>query len=99
MPQGESWSPKSADTPESTGETTTSVQIPVKKKRDLSRAIRTWEPGNGWPQLVIPKFLLERTHLPGVLTSRLTRGKSHSQRQQVQLTLEITRWQKARARM
>jgi hypothetical protein len=43
------------------------------------------------PQLSIPKFLLERTGLPGVLTHRLAGEKSHSQRQQDQLTLEITR--------
>jgi hypothetical protein len=51
-----------------------------------------------YPELSIPKFLLERTSLPGVLTQRLAGGTSHSQRQQDQLTPEITRWQEARAR-
>jgi hypothetical protein len=50
------------------------------------------------PQFSIPKFLLGRTGIPGVLTHRLTRERSHSQRQQDQLTPEITRWQDARAR-
>jgi chromosome segregation ATPase len=50
------------------------------------------------PQLSIPKFLPERTGLPGVLTHRLTGGTNHSQRQQDQLTPEITRWQKANAK-
>jgi hypothetical protein len=50
------------------------------------------------PQLSISKFLLERTGLQGVLTHSFVGGTSHSQRQQDQLTPEITRWQKARAR-
>jgi hypothetical protein len=75
-------------------------------RRDPPRAIRTWEPRNIWGQdlfgfhlhpgansvlqLSIPKFLLETTGLPGVLTYRLAGGTSHSQRQQDQLTPEIT---------
>jgi hypothetical protein len=51
------------------------------------------------PQLSIPKFHLKRDGLPGVLTHRLTRGKSHSQRQQDQLTPQITKWQEASARI
>jgi hypothetical protein len=50
------------------------------------------------PHLSIPKFLQETTGLPGVLTHRLVRGTSHSQRQQNHLTPEITRQKKARAR-
>jgi hypothetical protein len=42
------------------------------------------------PQLSIPNFLPERTDLPGVLTHRLAGGISQSQRQQNQLTQEIT---------
>ena len=67
-------------------------------KRDPLRAIRTEEPNISWgqdpsgfcqhpragpePQLSIPKFLLERTGLPGGLTQRLVGQTSHSQRQQ-----------------
>jgi hypothetical protein len=50
------------------------------------------------PQLSITKFLLERTGLPEILTHRLAGKTSNSQREQDQLTPEITRWQKARAR-
>jgi hypothetical protein len=50
------------------------------------------------PQLSILKILLERTGLPGVLEHRLAGGTSHNQRQQDQLTPEITRWQEARAK-
>ena len=50
------------------------------------------------PQLSIPKFLLERTGLPGVLTYRLAGQTSHNQRQLDQLRPEITSWQKARSR-
>ena len=43
----------------------------------------------------------EKVGLPGVLTEayRLTGGTSSSQRQQEHLTLEITRWQKTKARI
>jgi hypothetical protein len=44
------------------------------------------------PQLSIPKFVLKRTALPGVLTNKLTGGTRHSQRQQNHLTPQITRW-------
>jgi hypothetical protein len=83
-------------------------------KRDLPRALKTQETRNSRgqdpssfhlhliadpvPQLFIHKFLPERTGLPEVLTHRLIGGKSHSQRQQDQLTPEITRWWEARAR-
>ena len=58
------------------------------------------QPGTGsfWflsvPQLSIPKFLPERTGLPGLPTHRLAGGTIHSQRQQDLLTPEITRLQK-----
>ena len=42
-------------------------------------------------QLSIPRYYWERAVLPGVLTHRLTGGTSHNQRQQDQLTPEITR--------
>lgn len=42
------------------------------------------------PQLSIPKSLGERPDLPGVLTQIYRRDKS--QRQQDQLTPQITRW-------
>ena len=50
------------------------------------------------PQFSIPKFVLGRTGLPGVLTHRLTGETSHSQRLEDQLTPEITGWQEARTR-
>lgn len=50
------------------------------------------------PRLSIPNVLLERTGLPGVLTGKLAGRTSHSQRQQNQLTPEISRWWEARAR-
>jgi hypothetical protein len=40
------------------------------------------------PQVSIPKFLLKRTGLTGVLTHRLAGGTSHSQREQDHLTPE-----------
>jgi hypothetical protein len=108
IPLGESWSPRSADTPMSTGRTTTSAP------RDLPGALRTPElmnsPGQDpssfhlhpgadrLPQFSIPKFLLERIGLPGVLTHKFAGGTSHSQRQQDQLTPEITRWWEASER-
>jgi hypothetical protein len=78
-------------------------------KRNPPRAIRTQELRISWgqnpsgfclyprtvPQLSIPKFLAEKTSIPEVLTHRLARWISHSQRQQDQLTPEITRWWKA----
>jgi hypothetical protein len=104
----ESLSPSSEDKPVTTGKTTTSAQ------RDMPGTLRTQEqrsdlgqdpssfhlhPGaNPVLQLSILKFLPERTGLPGVLTYRLPGGTSHSQRQQDQLTTEITRWQEARAK-
>jgi hypothetical protein len=117
---GESWSPRSADTPVSTGKTTTSAQIPgprgtlpeptgqgnqgTAKNRILlvsacsGRRSCAIMPGTDpVPQLSIPKFLLERPGIPGVLPHRLAGGTSHSQRQD-QLTPEITRWHEARAR-
>ena len=76
-------------------------------KRDPLRAIRTQEPRNSRGQdlssfclcsgtdpvikLSIPKFLLEITGLPIVLTWRLAGRTSHSQRQQDQLIPEISR--------
>ena len=81
-------------------------------KRDPLRAIRIQEPrisrgqypsgyclhprANPVPQLSIPKFLQERTGLPELLIHRLGGGKSHSKRQQDQLTPEITKWQEAK---
>ena len=50
------------------------------------------------PQLTIPKFLLERSGLPGVQTHRFTGRTSPSQSQHDQLTFKITRWQKASTR-
>jgi hypothetical protein len=47
------------------------------------------------PKFSIPKVLLERTGLSGVLIHRLAEGTSHNQSQQDQLTPEITRWQEA----
>ena len=102
----------SADTPESTGETATSAQIPGPKgTRPESSGNRNQGTASEQdpssfdlcpradtvPQPSIPKFLLERNSFPGVLTHRLTGGTSHNQRQQEQLTPEITRWLKARA--
>jgi hypothetical protein len=88
----DSWPPRSADKPVSTGKTTTAAQ------RDPPGTLRTQEleeqPGkepSGFslhprtdlvPQLSIPKFFPERTGLLGVLTQRLAGQKSHSQRQQ-----------------
>ena len=51
-----------------------------------------WPGTDHVPQLYIPKYHLERAGLPGVQTHRLAGGTSHSQRQQDQLTTEITRW-------
>jgi hypothetical protein len=93
------WFLKSADTSESTGETTTSAQIPGSRG--------TWPEVSGHrnkgtddpvPQLSIHEIFPERIGLPGVLTHRLTAGTSHSQRQLGQLTPEITRCQKERVR-
>jgi hypothetical protein len=83
-------------------------------QKDPPRTIRKQEPRITWeqnpsgfclnpradpvPQLSISKFLLERTVLPGVVTRKLSGHTSHSQRQQDQLTLELTRWWKANAR-
>jgi hypothetical protein len=50
------------------------------------------------PQFSIPKFLLEITGLTGLLTHRLAGGTSNSQREQDQLTEEITRLLMASAR-
>ena len=50
------------------------------------------------PQLYILKFLEEKTGLPGTLKHRLEGETDHSQRQQDQLTPEITRWLEGRAR-
>jgi hypothetical protein len=77
-------------------------------QRDPPRAIRTQEPRINWghdfsgfclhpradpvPQFSIPKFLPERSGLPGVLTHMLEGQRSHNQRKQDQLTPEITRW-------
>jgi hypothetical protein len=82
----------------SIGKTITSA--PMEPLRDL----RIQEPRNSqgqdpshfclhaMPQLSLPKFLPEKTGLSGVLTHRLAGGTSHRQRQQDQLTPEITRW-------
>ena len=44
------------------------------------------------PQLSTLKFLTKRIGLPGVLTHRLAGQIRYSQRQEDQLTTEITRW-------
>jgi hypothetical protein len=106
IPLGESWPLRSVDIPVSTGKH--HLYSNSWPKRDSSRAIRTQEPRNSQgqdpsgfclhtradpvPQLPIHKFLLEKTGLLGVLTNRLTGGTSHSERQQDQLTADITRW-------
>jgi hypothetical protein len=108
IPPGEIWCPRNADTPENTGKATISAP------RVLPRDLKTQEPRNRWkqkpssfclspgadpvPQLSIPKFLLRRAALPGVLTHRFTGRICHSKREQDQLTQEITRWGEARAR-
>jgi hypothetical protein len=107
---GECWSPRNANTPVNTGKITTSAEIPgprgthpessghrnpgTGEERTLPVSICTLE----LTLLSISKLLPERTGLPGVLTHKLAGGTSHSQRQQDQLTPEITRWQEARAR-
>ena len=58
--------------------------------------MHTW--ANPVPQLSISKFLPEKTGVSGVLIYRLAGQISHSQRQQNQLTPEINKWQKAKAR-
>ena len=104
----ESWSRRSANIPVSIGKIITSAQIPGprgthpepsghrNKGRSGDKILPvsdcTPEHRVTMPQLYISKFLLERTGLPGVLTHRLAEGTSHSQRQQNQLTPEITRW-------
>jgi hypothetical protein len=73
---------------------TTTLLLKFLAQEEPLRIIRTWEPRNSWgqapsgfcllprtdpvPQLSIPKFILERTSLPGVLTLRLAGGTSHS---------------------
>jgi hypothetical protein len=93
---GDSWSPRSADKPVSTGKTTTSLQISV-PWGTLPEPSGHRNKGSAGTQLSIPKFLTERTSLPQILTHRLAGGTSQSQRQQDQLTSKITRCQKARA--
>jgi hypothetical protein len=109
--QKKSWTHRRAGTPVSTGNTTLYVQIPG-PRGDKPRVIRTQEwrnsqgqdpsgfhlhlGGEAVPQLFIPKFILDRTCLPGILTHRFARGKSYSQRQQDHLTWEIPRWCEAR---
>ena len=107
---GESWSPRSAQTSVSTGKTTPFAQI-LGPRGTHPEPSGHRNQGTGRdsfylhlradpvPQLSIPKFLPERTGLPGVLTHRLTGGTNHSQRQQDQLTPEITRCWEARARI
>jgi hypothetical protein len=104
----ESWSPRIADKPVSTGKTTTSAQrdMPGTLRTQVQRSIlgqdtSTFQlhPGaDTLPKLSIPKFLQERTGLSGVLKHGLARKKSHSQRQQDQLSPEITRCRAARAK-
>jgi hypothetical protein len=112
IPLGESWFPRSAHTPVSTGKTTTYAQIPGPRGTTQSHQDtgNNEQQGTGyfkfpsapqnWPCATasIPKFFLERTGLPRVVTHRLAGGTSHSQRQQDQLTPQITRWREARAR-
>jgi hypothetical protein len=93
IPPGESWTPRSANTTGNTGKTTTFLQIPgsrVTLPEPLGKR-------NSWgqdpsvfclhsradtvPQHLIPKFLPERTDLPGGLTQTLAGETSHSQRQ------------------
>jgi len=50
------------------------------------------------PQLSVSKSRWERAGLPGVLTHGFIGGTSHSQRQQDQLTPQITTRQEASAR-
>jgi hypothetical protein len=50
-----------------------------------------------WDRLEIPRSCWERAGLLGVLKHRLAGGTGRSQRQQDQLTPEITRWQEVRA--
>jgi hypothetical protein len=99
---GESWSPRTAGTPVNTEKTTTYFL------KDLPRAMRTQKPRNirvqdtsGFclpPKLILyhsspyPISLRKKTGLPGILIHRLAGGKSHSQREQDQLTTEISRW-------
>jgi hypothetical protein len=88
-----------------TGNTTTSAQIP-----GLRGVIKTQEPRNNQGQdpssfcmhrgadsvqLSIPKYIMERTDLPG--EHMLEEVTSHSQRQLGQIKPEISRWQEARA--
>ena len=94
IPLGESWSPRSAGTHVKTGNTTT-VQIPgprgtspVSSGPKDPRNSQGQDPSgfhlhpgaDPVPQLFIPKFIVERTGLPGVFTYRLARGTSRSQR-------------------
>jgi hypothetical protein len=106
---GESWSPRSVNTSVSTHFSSNSEH-----ERVAPRIIRTQEvrkslgldpsgfclhpEANPVTQFSVLKFLPERTGFPGVLTHRLPGGTSHSQRYRDQLTPEITRWQRARAR-
>jgi hypothetical protein len=77
---------------ESTGKPTTSLQISEGHSQSHQDRGTKDQLGTGsfWslhpranpvPQLSIPKFLSERTGLPGVLTHRLAGGTSQSQRQ------------------
>jgi hypothetical protein len=107
----ESWSPRSAVTLVSTGNTTTSFQIPdpsgtspdlsghrnqrTNRDRILQVSVCTLEltlcHSPPYPNSSRREMVSQETH-------RLAGGTSHSQRQQDQLTLEIIRWQEARAR-
>ena len=111
IPPGESWSPRCADKPVSTGKTTTSLQIsgprgtlpePSGHRNQGSAGDRILLVSVCTPELNIYhrcsylnfswRELVCQEYWHGGLQS------SHSQRQQDNLTPEITRWWKARAR-
>jgi hypothetical protein len=88
------------DMPVSTNKITTSAQIPGRRRTHPEASGHRnkrigQDPSRFFLHPValfsLSKFLSERTGLPGVLTNRLARGTSHSQRQQDKLTPEITR--------
>jgi hypothetical protein len=83
----ESWSPRSADKPVSTGKTTISAQrdmpgtLSTQEQRSLELDISSFHlhpRADSVPQLSIPKFLPKRTHLPRVLTHRLAGETNNS---------------------
>jgi hypothetical protein len=52
--------------------------------------------GRAWE--ILWKMEPDRTHIPGVLTHKLTGGTRHRQRQQDKVTPEIIRWQEENTR-